>query len=68
MKNTEFNAACRKWNVLYRDIFGDIPCITDYSCTREEYLAAMEKAVESGEPLKHLLIGKGSPMNPNALI
>lgn len=68
MKTTEFNALCRKLNGLYYDIFACIPCITDYVCTREEFLNAMEEAIEKKEPLEHFLEKKGKPLNPNTLI
>lgn len=56
MENQEFNKLVRALNVKYRDIFGSIPCITDYSCTREEYLNAMQSAVEKRIPISSLLV------------
>lgn len=56
MENQEFNKLVRELNVKYRDIFGSIPCITDYSCTREEYLNAMKNAVEKRIPISLLLL------------
>lgn len=56
MKNAEFNNAVRPLNIKYRDRFGAIPCITDFSCTREEYLEPMEMAVKNGKPLEDMLL------------
>ena len=56
MKNEEFNRAVRPLNIGYRDKFGVIPRITDFSCTREEYLEAMETAVKDGRLLEDMLL------------
>lgn len=56
MKNAEFNMAVRSLNIKYRDKFGVIPRITDFSCTREEYLKAMEMAIKNGKPLGDVLL------------
>lgn len=56
MENQEFNKLVRVLNVKYRDIFGSIPCITDYSCTRKEYLNALKSAVEKRIPISSLLV------------
>ena len=46
MDNKTFNSECRRLNQLYFGIFGYIPCSQDYSCSRETYIAAMEKAIQ----------------------
>ena len=56
MDNKEFNALVRPLNIKYREIFEDIPRITDYSCTREEYLQAMEISISSKIPVSMLLV------------
>lgn len=56
MKNEEFNIAVKPLNIKYRDRFGVIPRITDFSCTRTEYLEAMETAVKNEKPLEDLLL------------
>lgn len=43
-------------NIKHKKIFGYIPRITDYSCSREEYLNAMKEAIESKKPLSVILI------------
>ncbi|MCD7885944.1 MAG: hypothetical protein LUI87_19980 [Lachnospiraceae bacterium] len=68
MKNAEFNTECIKWNKPYKEKFGVIPSIRDYACSREEYLEAMKKAVETGQPLETFLKKKIAPQNPDALI
>lgn len=56
INNNNFNRLVRPLNIKYRDVFGHIPRITDYSCTREEYLDAMEKAIESKRQLSAFLV------------
>ena len=46
MDDKTFNQAKRPLNIAYRDVFHDIPCIQDYSCSREEYLSAMKKSID----------------------
>jgi len=56
MDNVTFNKLVRPLNVQYRDTFGHIPRIIDYSCTREEYLKALKVSIESKKPLEFILI------------
>lgn len=55
MEIKEFNQILREKNKKYRDIFGYISCITDYSCTREEYLNALDNAVAEKKELDKFL-------------
>lgn len=45
MNDSEFNKKIRILNSKYKILFQKIPCITDYSCSREEYVEALKKAV-----------------------
>lgn len=56
MDNHSFNMSIRPLNIEYQKIFGVIPRITDYSCSREEYIAALEAAVKNKCPLGSTLI------------
>ena len=56
MENATFNKLVRPLNIQYRDIFGQIPRITDYSCTREEYILALKQAIEKIIPLDIILV------------
>lgn len=56
MDNHSFNLLIRPLNIQYRDIFGEIPRITDYSCSRDEYVAALKNAIDSEQPLSNILI------------
>lgn len=51
----EFNEAIRADNKAYRELFGYIPCITDYSCSREEYIIALKEAILRKKEIKSLL-------------
>lgn len=57
MKNEEFSQRLRQVNSKYKECFGYIPRITDYACPREEYIAAMEKAIDEGRDISEYLIG-----------
>lgn len=56
MDNVTFNKQVRPLNIRYKDTFGHIPRITDYSCTREEYIEALKTSLESKKPLGSILI------------
>lgn len=56
MRNIDFNKSLRELNGRYKEIFGYIPCIKDYVCTREEYVKAMEKAVDTNKILSRYLV------------
>ena len=55
MNSREFGMACREFNRAYRDLFGTIPVPTDYSCTREEFLAALKQSVAENKPIETYL-------------
>lgn len=56
MDNHSFNMRIRPLNIEYRRIFGEIPRITDYSCSRDEYITALEHAIKDKLPLSDVLI------------
>lgn len=60
MDNHSFNMQIRPLNIEYRKIFGEIPRITDYSCSREEYIAAMKTSLKRRIPLEATLIRRKS--------
>ena len=47
MNSIEFGKKCRPYHIQYRDIFGKVPCYTDYACSQEEYFNALLKAIET---------------------
>lgn len=47
MEHREFVKACQPWNIKYREMFHYIPDPADYHCTREQFLHALQTAVES---------------------
>lgn len=60
MDNHSFNMQIRPLNIEYRRIFGEVPRITDYSCSREEYIAAMKTSIETNIPIESTLIRRRS--------
>ncbi|MBO5036023.1 MAG: hypothetical protein J6D42_02975 [Clostridia bacterium] len=55
METKEFNALLRVKNKKYLELFGYIPCITDYSCDREQYLRALDEAFKKHIELNQIL-------------
>jgi len=55
METKEFNTLLRVKNKKYLELFGYIPCITDYSCDRERYLEALDEAINTKKELKAIL-------------
>lgn len=68
MDNNTFNSKKRALNKAYFEIFGVIPCIQDFSCTREEYLEALNAAIKTKTEVEKLLPLAGKPINKDALI
>lgn len=66
MKPKEFNDATREYNKLYRALFGYIPSIRNYSCTQDEYIAALVNAVKEKKELYNYLIQYGNPLSANS--
>lgn len=56
MDNHSFNIKIRPLNIEYRKIFGEIPRITDYSCSKDKYIAAFEHAIKEKLLLPDVLI------------
>lgn len=42
----EFGIACRQYNIIYRELFDEIPSPVEYECTRESFFAALVRATE----------------------
>lgn len=63
MNQVEFSKACQPLNRAYKEIFCSVPTPSDYACTREEYFAALTKAVVEKKPLSALLVTSKEPCN-----
>lgn len=55
MNSVEFGKAMKPLNLKYKEIFDYIPCISDYSCSREEYIEAMEESLVQRRKLSDFL-------------
>lgn len=55
MEHREFVKACQPWNIKYRDLFHYIPDPAEYHCTREQFLQALQAAVESKNEIDQYL-------------
>ena len=57
----DFQKKCIPLNKKYQELFGYIPSLFDYSCTQDEYFAALQTAVSKKLPLDTLLTKVTSP-------
>ena len=55
MTDIEFNKSLRELNKAYKELFNTIPCISDYSCSRDEYVKALKKSIEKKIKLSDIL-------------
>ena len=55
MNNIEFGKKCQPLNKKYFEFFNYIPTPTDYVASREEYLVALQKAVDDKVEISTLL-------------
>ena len=62
MDSIEFGKKCRPYNILYRELFGYVPCKEDYICTRDEYYTALVKAVDDKKDLSEYVKKRISPL------
>lgn len=67
MDNQTFNKEKRKLNKAYFDVFGEVPCMQSFACSREEYLEALKDAIRSKTKVENLLVRFGKPQNKNSL-
>ncbi len=57
----EFGKKCQQLNRQYRQLFGSIPSPVDYACTREQFLEALEKSIETQQTIDHFLDAAALP-------
>lgn len=60
--DNSFEEILPELNKKYFLIFGDIPCITDYSCTRGEFVHALEEAILERKEISNFLKGYQNPI------
>lgn len=58
MNSVEFGKKCRPYNIKYKNIFGYVPCRSDYTCSQDEYFNALLKAIETKCELSTIVIKK----------
>ncbi|MCI6997026.1 MAG: hypothetical protein MR936_09605 [Eubacterium sp.] len=68
METLVFNKIVRSRNIQYKKLFNYIPCITEYTCTREEYIAALDMALKDNKELDYYLSKYVEPMSEDAEI
>lgn len=56
----EFGKRCQKLYGHYKEIFGCIPVQTEFVCTREEFLDALEKSIQERKNISCFLIENNS--------
>ena len=67
MNSIEFGLTCKPYNIKYRDLFGEVPSYSDYACTQEEYLEALQKSVAEKLRIDAFLKRRATPQDPNVL-
>ena len=55
MDDSTFNTVVPELNKKYFFIFNEIPCISDYSCTREEYVNALKRSIREKSEISNYL-------------
>lgn len=55
MNNIEFGKKCQPLNKKYYELFKYIPTPSDYIATREEYLVALQSAVDNEVEISTIL-------------
>ncbi len=67
MNDLVFNKKKRQLNRAYFEVFGVVPCMQGFDCTREEYLNALNIAIDTQTTIENLLPLVGEPMDKKAL-
>lgn len=68
MDSITFNKKTHQLNKSYYDIFGVVPCMQGFACSREEYIEALEKAVSTNIEIEKLLPKEGAPLDSDAIV
>ena len=68
MNDIMFNKSLRELNKAYFDLFGDIPCIENFSCSRQKYVDALKQSVEEKKKIEELLPAASNPNGSDILI
>lgn len=68
MDDLTFNKEKRRLNKAYFEVFGVVPCMQGFDCTREGYLEALNTAIKTKTEIEKLLPLAGEPMDKDALI
>lgn len=68
MNDLTFNKEKRQLNKTYFEVFGVVPCMQGFDCSRDEYIDALKKAISSKTPIEKLLPLSGKPIEKDALI
>ena len=68
MDSITFNTKTHQLNKAYYDIFGVVPCMQGFACSREDYIEALEKAVSTKTEIDKLLPKEGAPLDSDAIV
>jgi len=68
MNEIQFNKSIRELNKKYCALFNTIPCIQDYSCSREEYVNALTKAIDEKKEIGEFLKATKQPDDSKVII
>lgn len=51
LSSIEFEKKCHPYNRKYKELFGYVPGISEYSCRQDEYFSALLLAIETKQEL-----------------
>lgn len=68
MDGTTFNKKKRQLNRTYFEVFGVVPCMQRFDCTREGYLEALNTAIKTKTEIEKLLPLVGEPIGKGTLM
>lgn len=66
MNDYEFGKLSRPYNKVYFEMFGTVPSVRDYACTREQFLDALKHAVTEKNMIESYLPHIGRAKDPEA--
>lgn len=52
MDELTFNKNLRPLNRAYYELFGVVPCMQGFDCTRDEYVNALKEALETNKKIE----------------
>lgn len=68
MDDLTFNKNVKQLNKKYFQTFGEIPCMQNFDCSREEYILALKQSINENIKIDNILAKTGNPLDKNAVV